>query len=137
MVLDLDVLDGEWAVVSLPPDAPVPRWASDPQLSALVRDRDELTVVTGWAAVPADVSREGPFAALKVRGPLDFALTGVLAALAGALAGAGVSLFAVSTFATDVLLVHERDRTAAVAALTDAGHRVHDAPGWIAAERRR
>jgi hypothetical protein len=59
-----------------------------------------------------------------VQGPLDLTLTGVLAALAGALAEAGVSLFAVSTYDTDYLLVRQKDLDRAAAALRAAGHTV-------------
>jgi hypothetical protein len=126
MPYDLDVLDGTWAVARLPAEHPVPAWAHDRTLSALVLTPEELTVVAPSAAVPAGVEHEGPFCALKVRGPLDFALTGVLASLAAALAAADVSIFALSTFGTDVLLVRGATPDAAVAALRAAGHRVHD-----------
>lgn len=63
-------------------------------------------------------------AALEVAGPLDFALTGVLAGHAVPLAEAGVSIFALATYDTDVLLVREAQLDAAIAALRAAGHDV-------------
>jgi hypothetical protein len=63
-----------------------------------------------------------------VAGPLDFALTGVLAALAVPLAEARVSIFAVSTFDTDYVLVADTDLGRALSALRAAGHRVGGAP---------
>jgi len=47
-----------------------------------------------------------------------------VATLADPLAGAGISIFAISTFDTDYILVHEPDLDAAVVALTHAGHGV-------------
>jgi hypothetical protein len=64
------------------------------------------------------------FRALKVRGPLDFSLVGVLAALGAILAAEGISIVALSTFDTDYLLVPEPRLSAAVAVLERAGHRV-------------
>jgi hypothetical protein len=61
---------------------------------------------------------------LRVAGTIDFALTGVLAAVLAPLADAGVSIFAVSTFDTDYVLVREHALAAAVSALQAAGHRV-------------
>jgi len=61
---------------------------------------------------------------LRVQGPLDFSLTGVLASLATPLAAAGVSIFAFSTFDTDYVLVRADALVAACAALTSAGHSV-------------
>jgi len=46
---------------------------------------------------------------LRVAGTLDFSLVGVLASLLGPLADAGLSVFVVSTFDTDYLLVKQTD----------------------------
>jgi hypothetical protein len=81
-------------------------------------------VVCAFDAVPAGTVREGPWRMLAVRGPLDFALTGVMASLATPLADAAISLFTISTYDTDYLLVRARDFDRAVQALTRAGHRV-------------
>ena len=74
-------------------------------------------------APPSDDSRPG-WRLLTVRGPLEFDLTGVMAALAGELAAAGVTLLAVSTYDTDHVLVRATDLTRAVKALHEAGHEV-------------
>jgi hypothetical protein len=50
---------------------------------------------------------------------------GVLSALASPLAEAKVSLFAISTFDTDYLLVASETLSAAVGALERAGHKIH------------
>jgi hypothetical protein len=85
---------------------------------------DELSVVCQEELVPANIRAENGWRGLKVEGPLDFALTGILAGLASALAQAGVSLFAISTFDTDYILVKEKDLAKAIRALEQAGHRV-------------
>jgi len=59
-----------------------------------------------------------------VAGPLDFALTGILASLAGPLAAADISIFAVSTYDTDYVLVRADALDAALVALRGAGHDV-------------
>ncbi len=122
VTLELDVLAGRYAVARLDPGASAPGWAVEGTLSALVRTAHELSVVCAADAVPGDVRREGPFAALAVRGPLDFALTGVLHALTDPLARAQVSIFALSTFDTDLVLVRQPDLERASAALRAAGH---------------
>lgn len=124
VTLALDVLPGEVAVARLDPASAVPTWAYDRTFCALVLTADELTVVCPAAAVPAGVRSEGPFRVLAVRGPLDFALTGILASLTTPLAEAAISIFALSTFDTDVLLVRTTDLPAATATLTAAGHRI-------------
>jgi hypothetical protein len=64
------------------------------------------------------------FRALQVAGPLDFDQVGVLASLATPLADAGVSIFAISTYDTDYILVRQTDLSRGVQALRAAGHTV-------------
>jgi hypothetical protein len=122
----LDVLAVHLHVARLNHDAPIPSWlprTSSP-LTAIVRTDDELSIVCPAAEVPADVRHEGPWRALRVAGPLDFALVGILFRLTAPLAAAGIPIFALSTFDTDSGLVRARDLDAAVDALRDAGHGV-------------
>jgi hypothetical protein len=63
----------------------------------------------------------------KVEGPLDLALTGVIAALAAPLAAAGVSIFPIATYETDYLLVKAKDLERATEVLAQHGHRIHSA----------
>ncbi len=126
--LTLRLVPGTFAVCRLPPTAAVPGWALGGPFASLTRTADELSVVCPEAAVPAGVDAEGGWACLGVVGPLAFALVGVLAALTRPLAEAGVSLFAVSTFETDYLLVKRAALAKALAALEAAGHRVEPLP---------
>jgi uncharacterized protein len=59
-----------------------------------------------------------------VRGPLDFSLVGILASIAAPLAEAGISIFSISTFDTDYILVKEKTLEKAQAVLEEAGHQV-------------
>ena len=83
-----------------------------------------MSIVCSQDRVPQQVTREGDWRCLRVLGPLDLSLVGVLSALSGTLAAAGISLFAISTYQTDYLLVRQTDLPAAVASLTAAGHDV-------------
>jgi hypothetical protein len=85
---------------------------------------DELSVICEEAFVPAGVKHQAGWRMFQVRGPVAFSETGVLASLAMPLAEAGISLFTVSTFDTDYLLVPADNVEAALAALERAGHRI-------------
>ena len=113
------------SVVRLSGAEPPPAWVfAGPGIAAAVRREGELGVVCATERVPAGVTREDGWVALEVEGPLDFALTGILLALAEPLAQAGISIYALSTYDTDVVLVRAATQDAAVAALERAGHRV-------------
>ncbi|HEY0836909.1 MAG TPA: ACT domain-containing protein [Azospirillum sp.] len=96
----------------------IPAWVdwTEPLVS-VTRTAEELSVVCPEHRVPEGVRAERGWRAFKVDGPLDFALTGILAGLAAPLADAGVSIFALSTFDTDYLLVRAPDVERAVTTL--------------------
>ncbi len=122
--LQLEVTPETLAVCRLPAGASVPAWASAAEFTTVSRTRDELSITTVQNAVPADVKCERDYRALRVRGPLPLNLIGILAAIADPLARAGLSIFAISTFDTDYVLVKARDLEAAVRTLERAGHQV-------------
>ena len=109
------------AVVRLTPFSAIPEWANHSTFCSITRTADELSIVTCSFDVPATEQREGPFTAFMVHGPLDFALTGILSRIATALARAGVSIFAISTYDTDYVLVPSADAERARSALTASG----------------
>ena len=126
--VSLYVIDIPLAICRLAPDASVPGWAAAGPFSSVTRTDDELSVVCAAAAVPAELpaparaSRD--WRAIRVDGPLDLALVGVLAALAVPLADAGVSIFPVATHDTDWILVPGAQLGRACDALERAGHLV-------------
>jgi hypothetical protein len=119
----LELLPDSFAVCRLEPNETVPTWAAGRFLS-VTRTPDELSLTLPDYLVPAEVRAERGWRLLKVHGPLDMALVGILASLAVALAQANVSIFAISTYDTDYLLVRARQLETAIAALAHAGHTV-------------
>lgn len=117
----IDVMGEPLSIVRLPPDAATPSWASGGSWCSVTRTEQELSVVCESARVPAEIGHNGPWRALRVAGPLDFGMTGVLERIARPLAEARISIFAVSTFDTDYVLVGEADLENAVLKLGEAG----------------
>jgi hypothetical protein len=122
--LTLELLDGGYAVCRLDVAAPLPAWAGGGPFVSVTRTEAELSVVCPQGVVPPEVRAEPGWRCLRVQGPLGFGVTGVLASLAGPLASSGVSIFVVSTYDTDYLMVQERDLDRGVDALERAGHTV-------------
>jgi hypothetical protein len=120
----LHTLDELYAIVRLEPDAELPDWVRGGHFWSVTRSENELSVVCREEDVPTDASAERGWCALELAGPLDFSLTGVVAALVTPLADAAVPILILSTFETDYLFVRERDLERSVDALADAGHSV-------------
>lgn len=122
--LRLAILPEVLAVCRLTADDAFPPWLPARGLVSVTRTADELSIVCASDAVPANVRCEAGWRALMVEGPLDFGLTGILASIAAPLAEAGISMFAISTFDTDYVLVKAERLEDAVEALRRAGHRI-------------
>ena len=122
--LHLTLLPDKLAVCRLAAGSPLPEWAISGGLISATWTPAETSVVCPAAVVPADIQAACGWRAFAVAGPLDFGLTGILLSIAQPLADAGVSIFVISTYDTDYVLVQESALDAAVAALTGAGHSV-------------
>ena len=112
------------AVVRLGPGAEVPSWAESSSLFSITVTATETSIVCAARSVPKKSVHQRPFTAFEVEGPLDFALTGVLAELLAPLAAAEISVFTLSTFDTDWILVPGHDADRAAEEWRSAGHEV-------------
>jgi len=122
----LSILPGCFSVCRFSPDSDIPAWGKQGELYSITRSAEELSVVCPSDHVPPHVRAEGDWIAFKVEGPLDFSMSGVLSSLAGPLADAGISIFAISTFNTDYLLIKEKSLRRAIEVLKNRGHKIHN-----------
>jgi hypothetical protein len=121
----LSELPGRYAVCRLAPGDPVPAPSAGAALWCAARTEAELSIVCPEPDAPRGARVEAGWAALALAGP--FALEGefgILSSVLAPLATAEVSIFALSTFDTDYLLVHAHALPAAASALRAAGHAV-------------
>jgi hypothetical protein len=127
-MLDLDLLSEEYAVCRLPAGSAIPASLSsgpdDKSVISVTWAPDEMSIICPSDRVPADAVAETPWRCFRIVGPLDLALTGVLASLIGPLADARVNIVAFSTYDTDYLLVPTVRLTEAIDTLTAVGHRI-------------
>jgi hypothetical protein len=120
--LTLILLPETFAICRLASDASVPPLATAGDLFSITRTADELSIVCRQDTVPEGIHSERGWRCLRVAGTIPISVVGVLASLTAPLAEAGITLFAISTFDTDYLLVKETDLEGAVAALRQEGH---------------
>ncbi len=125
--MNLIVLEGELGVARLGAMDPIPGWAVQGIITSITRTADELSVVCEARAIPPDVQAERGWRCLRVSGRLDFSQTGVLASIAAPLAAGRVSIFAVSTYDTDYIMVRSHALAVALDCLHAAGHVVEEA----------
>jgi uncharacterized protein len=123
--MKLIVLPDMFAVCRLMPDQDIPDWAlTRKSFLSITYTSEELSIVCPTEVVPVSIRCEKDWKALKVQGPLEFTLTGVLASLSTPLAEGKLPLFAVSTFDTDYLLVKKQNLSQAKYVLEQYGHTI-------------
>ena len=118
------MLEERLAVCRLDPGSEIPAWATASSFFSLTRTADELSIVCPEHDVPAGVTCERGWRALRFDGPFDFGLVGVLASVAGPLAEREISILAIATYDTDYVLVAESQLALATQALRERGHEV-------------
>jgi hypothetical protein len=126
--LKFSLVPGTYAICRLPAKAAIPPWAAKGFVS-VTRTAEELSIVCEERRLPEDVfgiefQVERGWILLKLAGPFPLDEIGVLEAVARPLAEAAISLFALSTYDTDYVLVKRTQAKQAIAALTLAGHKL-------------
>ncbi len=127
MNLTLLLLPDRLSVCQLSPDSPLPNWAEGKNILSFTRTADELSIICESSSVPENIIAERGWRALKIQGPLDFSLVGILKELTAALASAEISIFAISTYNTDYVLLKEMNLLKGKQTLFQAGYTIHDA----------
>lgn len=122
LVFDLD--REVYAVCRLDRDAEEPEWGRRKPFYSITRTSDELSIVCRASDVPDEIRAARNWRLLSLRGPFAFDQIGIAAEFTGRLAAAGVSVFVLATFDTDLVLVQSHDLERAIDALKTAGHEV-------------
>jgi len=124
MALTFMILEKRYAVCRAEPGATVQQSDTEEELWSVTVSPEEVSVVLPEQAADPSWKVEPGWRALRIKGPLDFELKGVLAAVSGTLSDADISLFVISTYETDYVLVKEENLEKASSALINDGHEV-------------
>jgi hypothetical protein len=113
-----------FVICRLDKDAPIPDWAFQGGLFSVTRTKDELSIVCPLINVPKGIICNQGWSCLKIKGPLDLSSTGIISSITATLERENISLFSISTYDTDYVMVKEKDLEKAIFALTEGGHRI-------------
>ena len=124
--MELIEMDGTYSIVRYPADEEIPLWILGQKgFCSITKTEEELSILCETKVIQGEsINQESSWKCLKVKGPLDFSLTGVLSSIASPLAREGISIFAVSTFDTDYILVKDEKFAQAKDVLRRARFRV-------------
>jgi uncharacterized protein len=124
--LKLSLLPDLLAVCRLEREDEIPAWATQGGFFSVSRTMEELSVICASESVPENVRASRGWRAIKIEGPLDLDLVGILVSVAVPLAHAGVGVLPVGTFHTDYILVRDRQLGEALKALKTTGFNVSE-----------
>jgi len=122
MKLKLTVLEDLFSVHRFPPDHDIPKQIYESQFYSISKTDSELSIVCSSSILLDSERSETDWSCIKVQGPLNFSLTGILADISDVFAKAKVSFFAISTFDTDYILVKSEKLSVANEALQKDGY---------------
>jgi len=125
-ILTMKLLNQKFGVCSLDKNELIPKWAKNGDFYSITKTLDELSIVCSQDFIPSNIKCEKDWKALKIEGPLDFSLIGILSSISTILAQVGISIFAISTYDTDYILVKEKDITNVINALANEKYEIID-----------
>ena len=115
--LTLKLLKENFSIHSLAVNSDIPKEIFSAPIYFIAKTYNEISIVLPSRYLVTSEAVEPDWLALEVIGPLDFSLTGILSKISSVLADEKISIFAISTFDTDYILVKRHTVEAAVAAL--------------------
>jgi hypothetical protein len=123
-ILTMKLLKETFCVVRLEKDSEIPIWINKDSFYSITKTDDELSIVCPQASVPKYSKMEKDWRILKIEGVLDFSLVGILAAISTLLAENKISIFAISTYDTDYILVKEDKINEAISVLNENNYEI-------------
>ena len=121
--MKLKALKETYQIVKLKPTGEIPQDIFSQEVYSITRTEDEISIVVNSGLKIQSDNIENGWRIIKIAEVLDFSLTGVLSKISGVLADNDISIFVVSTYNTDYILIKEHYVNKAIKILTDNGYR--------------
>jgi len=122
MKLQLNILENHFTIHRFPANHEIPNQVYESQFYSISKTDEELSIVCNSTTQVNSEKSDTDWSCIKVEGPLDFSLTGILAKISTVLAKAEISIFAISTFDTDYILLKSEKLPFAKKALLKSGY---------------
>ena len=122
MKLQLAILENDFTIHRFPLNQKVPNQVFESRFYSISKTEDELSIVCASTTRLNSEKSEKGWSCIRIVGILDFSLTGILAKISAILAEAEISIFAISTFDTDYILIKSKKLPSAKEALLAHGY---------------
>jgi uncharacterized protein len=123
--MKLTILENNYSIYKFINASDLPEWIYSSEFYSITKTKDELSVVAIQnESVPENIRFNKGWRIIKVDGPLDFSLVGIIADLSAIFKIKKIPIFVISTYDTDYILLKEKDFKAGIQALVENGHNV-------------
>jgi hypothetical protein len=125
MKLKLQILKDRYAIFRFEPDSEIPDWIKNSDFYSFSKTKNELSVVGRNPERPfEELNVNQDWRILKIPGPLNFSLTGIIAEISGILGKSNIPVFIISTYDTDYFMVKDQDLAKSIDSLEAFGHEI-------------
>lgn len=108
--LNLSVLPEKFGICHFNKKSPIPNWALEGNFFSITKTDQELSIIYPQEKIPGGVFFEKDWRAFRLEGFVDGLYSvGIIASLSHPLAEAGISIFNLSTYETNYVLVEEKN----------------------------
>jgi len=118
MKLTLSILPEKLGICHFDKNSPIPEWALEGNFSSITKTDQELSIVYPQDKIPGGVLFEKDWRALRLEGIVDMYSVGIISSLSKPLADNGISIFDISTYETNYILVEEKNLEKAIKILS-------------------
>jgi len=122
--IDLQILEGEYQLIKLPANQPIPADVLKQDFFSVTRTRDELSIIVSETVTIESGYKDIGWSVIKFVNNMELSLVGVTARITTILAASNVNICALATYCTDYILVKREKLSVAVKALKGAGYHI-------------
>jgi hypothetical protein len=123
--MNFEVLESNYAIYRFGTGSELPQWVYSSGFYSITKTKDEISVVAVQNdLISSDIVCNKDWRIIKIEGPLDFSLVGILADISAIFKRKKISVFTISTYDTDYFLIKQKDLDTGVHALIENDHEV-------------
>jgi hypothetical protein len=123
---DLIILKDTYSIYKLKSSSKTPEWIENSEFYSVTKTKEELSIVCKQMEVKLPIGgvADTNWRMIKIIGPLDLSLTGIIAEISSVLAISDIPVFTISTYYTDYFMVKEENLDKAIMALKENDYKI-------------
>ena len=123
--MNFEVLESNYAIYRFGNESSLPDWIYSSDFYSITKTKDEISVVAAQNdLIFIDIECNKDWRIIKIEGPLDFSLVGIIADISAIFKSVKISIFTLSTYNTDYFLIKQKDLDTGIQSLIENDHKV-------------